>query len=734
MKDARMDAMSSRSNAAGADEGFVRAIAQQLTLAVSRVRAAIALLDEGNTIPFIARYRKEPTQGLDEMELRAIEDAVEKSRELAARRRTVLRSIEEQGLLTDSLRQQIETCLDKPTLEAIYLPFKPKRQTRAILARERGLQGLADALLAQRALKVTPDEWLRSFVDPDRGVPDTDAALQGACDIVAEQWADDVETRQWMIEQALGYGRVFSRVKRGKKKDADKFDTYFDYSEPVKRIPSHRFLAIKRGESEGLLRVGLQFDDEWMLRKLKSRWITDRSFSFHRNLLATAEDAYQRLLLPATESTVLQQLKERADEEAIAIFAKNLRELLLAAPAGPKVTIGIDPGFRTGCKLAVVDGTGKYLANATIYPTPPRKDTTGAARTLCDLIDHYDVELMAIGNGTASRETDAFVAQVFHEHAINIPKVIVSESGASIYSASELAAREYPDLDVTVRGAISIAHRLQDPLAELVKTDPKTIGVGQYQHDVNQRLLKKCLQREVESCVNRVGVDLNLASAALLASVAGIGPKLAERIVGYRDAHGRFRNRRELYEVPKLGQKAFQQAAGFLRVRGGDQPLDDSAVHPESYYMVEKMAKRLKVPTQQLVGNGALANKLEVEAFIDEQTGALTIRDILEELAKPGRDPRQEFRVATFDDAVTEINDLKPGMVVEGVVTNVTHFGVFVDIGVHQDGLVHISQLANEFIHDPSEVTAVGDIVRVKVLEVDVARKRIALSRKEVAG
>ncbi|MEX0824704.1 MAG: Tex family protein [Pirellulaceae bacterium] len=726
--------MSNQTTAARANEELARAIARQLTLDASHVQAAIALLDEGNTIPFIARYRKEATHGLDEIELRAIEDAVEKARELAARRQTVLRSIEEQGLLTDVLRRQIEDCPDKPTLEAIYLPFKPKRQTRAMLARQRGLQTLADALLTQRPLTVTPDELLRSFVDPARDLPDKDAALQGACDIVAEQWADDITTRQWMIEQAFGYGRVFSRVKRGKKKEADKFETYFDYDEPVKRIPSHRFLAIKRGESEGLLRIGLQCDDEWMLRKLKSRWVTDRSFPFYRELLATAEDAYQRLLLPATESTVLQQLKDRADEEAIAVFAKNLRELLLAPPAGPKVTVGIDPGFRTGCKVAVVDGTGKYLASATIYPTPPRQDTTGAAQTLYELIDRYAVELVAIGNGTASRETDAFVVQVLREHSIAIPKVVVSESGASIYSASELAAREYPDLDLTIRGAISIAHRLQDPLAELVKTDPKSIGVGQYQHDVNQKLLKKCLQREVESCVNRVGVDLNMASATLLASVAGIGPKLAEKIVEYRDEHGRFSNRNELREVPKLGQKAFQQAAGFLRVRGGDQPLDNSAVHPESYYIVEKMAKRLKVPNEQLVGNESLAAKLEAEAFVDEKTGAMTIRDILEELAKPGRDPRQEFRVATFNDAVTEVSDLKPGMMLEGVVTNVTHFGAFVDVGVHQDGLVHVSQLANEFVRDPSEVVAVGDVVRVKVLEVDAARKRISLSRKEVEG
>ncbi len=574
------------------------AIATTLQLEVARVRAALQLLEEGNTIPFLARYRKEATQGLDEIELRAIEDAAEKARDLAARRQTILRSLEEQGVLTPELRQRIEACADKPSLETLYLPFKPKRQTRATVARQRGLQPLADALAAQRPLPESPEAFLRGFVDPANDVPDSAAALQGGCDIVAEQWAEQPETRQWLTAEAFRGGQVTSRVKRGKQQAAAKFESYFDFGEPVKRIPSHRFLAIKRGEAEGLLRVGIAFDDASIQTELRRRWLTDRQFPFHETLRETVADAYERLLRPAVESAVLQQLKERADEEAIAVFGKNLRDLLLAPPAGPRVTLGIDPGFRSGCKLAVVDGTGKFLAHATIFPTPPRNDTAGAARVLGQLIERHGVELVAIGNGTASRETDAFVAEVFRDASLKIPKVIVSEAGASIYSASELAAREYPDLDLTVRGAISIAHRLQDPLAELVKTDPKSIGVGQYQHDVNQKWLRKCLQREVESCVNRVGVDLNTASASLLAAVAGIGPRLAEGIVAYRDQHGRFTRRQDLFQVPKLGQKAFQQAAGFLRVRGGDQPLDDSAVHPESYYIVEKMAKRLQVPAE----------------------------------------------------------------------------------------------------------------------------------------
>lgn len=712
-------------------EQAIRQIAAVVPCSSAQVQAAVGLLDDGNTIPFIARYRKEATHGLDEVALRAIEDLLGKARELAHRKTTILKTIHEQGQLTPELHRRIQSCTDRQLLETLYLPFKPERRTRATTARERGLQPLADLLFRQQKLTGPRSAVLQPYINTEKGVPDEDTAVQGACDIVAEQWSQHPPLRQWLLAQAQESGWIVSTVKRGKQAEASKFEMYFDHREPGKRIPSHRWLAMQRGETEGMLKISLKLDDEYVLANIKPELAHNPQFEFHRDLLTTVDDCYTRLLLPALESIVFENLKTKADEEAIAVFASNLRELLLAAPAGPQMTIGIDPGFRTGCKLAVVDGTGKFLTNVTIYPTPPRSDLAGSARTLLDLITRYDAKLIAIGNGTASRETEAFVAGVIKEHSLNITQVKVSESGASIYSASELAVREYPDLDLTVRGAISIAHRLQDPLAELVKIDPKSIGVGQYQHDVNQPLLRKSLEREVESCVNSVGVDVNLASAPLLAHVAGIGPKLAEKIVEYRDTNGRFQTREELRQVPKLGRKAFEQAAGFLRIRDGKEPLDNSAVHPESYYVVKNMAAKLGVATKELVGNGALAGRLQASDFVDDKIGLPTVQDILVELAKPGRDPRSEFKVAQFAEGVHELTDLQIGMVLEGVITNVTKFGAFVDIGVHQDALIHISQLANTFIRDPSEVVAVGDVVRVKVLDVDVDRKRIAVSRKE---
>jgi protein Tex len=708
----------------------VKTIAVDLSLTERQVRAVVDLLDAGNTIPFIARYRKEATGGLDEIALRAIEDAIEKARELAARKVTVLRTIEEQGELTDALRQQIMACTDMHTLESIYLPFKPKRRTRATIARERGLQPLAELLIKQANLGSEKQAILKQFVNADLEVPDANSALQGALDIVAEQWSEDPQARTWMVKQARTQGRITSQVKRGKKDDASKFEMYLDYQEPVARIPSHRILAMLRGDAEGLLKIGVEVDSDQAVAQLKQQWVTNRNFEFYGELLGAVQDCFDRLLMPATESAVLQELKEKADEEAISVFGKNLRELLLSPPAGPKVTLGIDPGFRTGCKIAVVDGTGKFILNTTIYPTPPHNDTDGATKILLGLIEKCKVELIAIGNGTASRETDAFVADVIKQHKLKVTKVMVSESGASIYSASELAAREYPDLDATVRGAISIAHRLQDPLAELVKTDPKSIGVGQYQHDVNQKLLRKRLDREVESCVNSVGVDVNMASAPLLSYVAGIGPKLADNIVSYRNENGRFETRAQLLKVPKLGSKAYEQAAGFLRIRDGKQPLDNSAVHPESYGVVERMAAHLKTETKSLVGNATLSQKLKPNDFVDERFGLPTVQDIIQELAKPGRDPRSEFKVVQFADDVHTMEDLKSGMVLEGIITNVTHFGAFVDVGVHQDALIHISQLSNTYVKDPNEIVAVGDIVKVKVLDVDIDRKRIAVTRK----
>ena len=705
-------------------------IAKSLKIEARQVKAAVELLDAGNTIPFIARYRKEATKGLDEIALRAIEDLIGKARELCARKNTILKSIHEQSLLTDELQKQIIACTDLQTLEALYLPFKPKRRTRATIARERGLQPLADILLKQAKLNTPKKDLLRKYVQPNNDVPDEEAALAGALDIVAETWADDAETRVWLVEQSFKHGRISSQVKRGKKEEADKFEMYTDHSESVSRVPSHRFLAMQRGEDEGILRLSLDLENERVVGEMEAYFLENPQFEFYRELKETVKDCFERLLHPVTQSSVFQTLKERADEEAIAVFGKNLRELLLAPPAGPKVTLGIDPGFRTGCKLAVVDGTGQFLAHNTIYPTPPSNDKLGATKTLLDLIHKYKVELIAIGNGTASRETDAFVSDVMREHKLSVTKVMVSEAGASVYSASELAAKEYPQLDVTVRGAISIAHRLQDPLSELVKTDPKSIGVGQYQHDVNQTQLRKCLEREVESCVNKVGVDLNTASAALLSYVSGIGPKLAENIVQFRNENGPFRKRQQLTKVPKLGAKAFEQSAGFLRIRNGDQPLDNSAVHPESYGVVEKMAAKLGLPSEAIVGNATLVQKLTPQEFVNAQFGLPTVMDILEELSKPGRDPRKEFYAVKFSENANSIEDLKVGMVLEGVVTNVTHFGAFIDIGVHQDGLIHISQLSNTFVKDPNEIVSVGNVVKVKVLEVDANRKRISLTRK----
>ena len=708
---------------------FCRQAASELNVSVQQIEGAVQLLEDGNTIPFIARYRKEATRGLDERQLRSIEDMLARAKELAARKNTILKTIAEQGNLTAALRTQIEQCADSRVLEDLYLPFRPKKRTRAAMARERGLQPLADILLGQQRLAGSRKDAIKTFVDASKDVPDDAAAIRGACDIVAETWAEIPANRQWIVDQAQR-GELVSAVKKGKIEEGSKFENYFDCHERVSKMPAHRFLAMQRGEAEGILRVSLSMDDETQQRHLKSRLITNPNFEFKTELEETVADCYKRLLRPAGESVLMQQLKEKADVEAVQVFAKNMRDLLMAAPAGPQVTIGLDPGFRTGCKVAVVDETGQFLTNETIYPTPPREEKEKAAATLLRLIRDHKVTLISIGNGTASRETERFVNDMIRQHGLKITKVVVNEAGASVYSASETAIEEYPDLDVTVRGAISIAHRLQDPLSELVKIDPQSIGVGQYQHDVDQTMLKKALDREVESCVNSVGVDANTASPALLSYVAGIGAVLAKRIVAFRNENGAFQSRSELLKVPRFGQKAFQQAAGFLRIRDGVQPLDNSAVHPEQYPLVKKIAANLKTDVKTLIGNEQLVSGLNVADLVSSDAGEFTVRDVIHELARPGRDPRSEFKVATFSESINEISDLHIGMILEGVVTNVTKFGAFVDIGVHQDGLIHISQLADRFIRDPSEVVAVGDIVKVTVLEIDTDRRRIALSRK----
>lgn len=706
---------------------FLQEASVRLQVRPEQVEAAVRLLEDGNTIPFISRYRREATRGLDERQLRLIEDLLGKARDLAARKSTVLRTISDQGKLTPELRHEITACTEAARLEDLYLPFRPRRRTRAAAARERGLQPLADMLLSNTPLPAPRAQLLRRFVDAEKGVPDEAAAIQGACDIAAEFWADDPENRRKAAVR-IRQGELRSDVKQGKSEEGARFRDYFDCRQRITSLPGHRFLALQRGEAEGVLRLRFEADDDAATRELSQRVLQGTNPAFTPELQAAAADCYSRLLRPAAESTVLHELRERADQEAVEVFAKNLHDLLMAAPAGPRTTIGVDPGFRTGCKLAVVDGTGKFLATETVYPTPPRSDLQQAENVLLRLIREHQVELIAIGNGTASREAEKFVADVLRKHGLDVTKVMVSEAGASVYSASEAAIEEYPELDVTVRGAISIAHRLQDPLAELVKIDPKSIGVGQYQHDVDQPLLHKALEREVESCVNAVGVDLNTASAALLSRVAGIGPVLAKRIVSWRDENGSFATRRELLKVPRLGQKAFQQAAGFLRIRGGHEPLDASAVHPEQYPLVQKISSVLHVPSAQLIGNERLVSGLHANQFVSAEFGEFTVRDVLTELARPGRDPRREFRTARFTEAISELEQLQPGMVLEGVVTNVTKFGAFVDIGVHQDGLVHISQLADRFVRDPAEVVSAGDIVRVTVLEVDTARRRISLS------
>jgi uncharacterized protein len=706
------------------------AIATAIGLPQSKVKAAAELLGQGNTIPFVARYRKERTGGLDETALRAIEDAIDTLRALIERKNTVLKTIAEQGKLDAALREKILACAEKKQLEEIYLPYKPKRRTRAAIARERGLEGLAAILQRQVNPGGSRMEVLRPYIDPDREVPDAEAALGGACDIVAEEWADDGKLRG-AAREAIERGMLVSRVRREWVGKPGKFEMYYDHRESLAKVPSHRYLAMRRGEAEDVLRLAIEIDDELLIRRLTGHLVTNPSFLFRQELTETVADCCRRLLLPSLEAAILAEKKEAADEEAIQVFAQNLRELLLFAPAGPRVVLGIDPGFRTGCKVAVIDATGKFLEHATIYPTPPHNKTEEARRVLLSLLDRHRTELIAVGSGTGSRETDAFVAAVLGSSGAKAAKVTVNESGASIYSASDTARAEFPDLDVTVRGAISIARRLQDPLAELVKIDAKSIGVGQYQHDVNQAKLRKMLDREVESCVNLVGVDLNTASVQLLSYVSGIGPKMAESIQRYRDAHGAFAGRDGLLSVPRLGNKVFQQAAGFLRVRGGRQPLDNSAVHPESYYVVEKMARAAAATPEALVGNPAAIRKLDPHQFVDERVGLPTIADIIAELEKPGRDPRQEFRVPQFAEGVHEITDLREGMILEGVVTNVTRFGAFVDVGVHQDGLVHVSELDQRFIKDPTEVVAVGNIIRVKVLQVDAERRRIALSRKQ---
>jgi len=711
-------------------------IAAEIGAQPAQARAAIALLDEGASVPFIARYRKEVTGGLDDTQLRNLEVRLTYLRELEERRAAVLASIAEQGKLSDELRAEIVAADTKSRLEDLYLPYKPKRRTRAQIAREAGLEPLADGLLADPSQ--VPDTFAAGFVDADKGVADVKAALDGARAILMERWGEDAalvgELRGWLGE----VGVIRARVAEGKEQEGAKYRDYFDHAEALAKIPSHRLLALFRARREEIvyleldpgseaeaghqyaegrvaLRAGIANQgrpgDRWLLDACRLTW----RVKLHMHLLLD----------------LFNQAREKAEAEAIAVFGDNLQDLMLAAPAGPRVTLGLDPGIRTGCKVAVVDATGKLLATDTIYPHEPRRQWDQSLHTLRQLCTQHGVELIAIGNGTASRETDKLAADLIKQNPqLKLEKIVVSEAGASVYSASEFAAKEFPQLDVSLRGAVSIARRLQDPLAELVKIEPKAIGVGQYQHDVDQYRLARALDARVEDCVNAVGVYVNTASAALLSRVSGLSSSVAENIVRHRDDNGPFKRRKDLLKVPRLGDKTFEQCAGFLRIADGEEPLDASAVHPEAYPVVERIVGATGKPIKALIGDGGFLRGLKPDQFTDEKFGVPTVRDILKELEKPGRDPRPEFKAARFAEGVEDIKDLKPGMVLEGVVSNVAAFGAFVDIGVHQDGLVHISALSDSYVKDPRDVVKAGDIVKVKVLEVDVARKRIALTRR----
>jgi uncharacterized protein len=706
-------------------------IAKLLNVPMKGLIATIELLDEHGTVPFIARYRKEATGNLDEVQIRAIEEKLAYFRELEDRRETILRTIADQGKLTDDLRARIQATLEKSELEDLYLPHKPRRRTKATIAREKGLEPLATYLWEQQPGPLPLAQLAATFVNAEKAVATPEEALEGARHIVAETVAENADFRKGLRRMMFEEGVVVSSKSDGAVDDQEKFKMYYDYREPVNKIPSHRMLAIRRGETENVLYFNIELDSERSLAWLKSR-VLQRSGDWTPHLELATQDSYKRLLNLSIQSEVRLELKQQADLEAIKVFRENLENLLLAPPAGQVAVLALDPGIRTGCKVAVVDETGKFLGHDVIYPHQPKNDFAGSSRILKALIAQHNVRAIAVGNGTASRETDAFVREFLKNESLDgIFTVMVNESGASIYSASDIARQEFPDLELTVRGAISIARRLQDPLAELVKIDPKSIGVGQYQHDVDQSQLQKSLETVIESCVNRVGVDLNTASWALLRYVAGVTERTAQKIVEFRDYKGKFRSRVQLRTVAGVGPKTFEQAAGFLRIRGGENPLDLTAVHPESYPVVEQIANLLGVSVADLIHKPELLTSVKRENLT---AGVYTVNDILEELKKPGRDPRDKFIAPKFDDQVKELADLKPGMTLEGIVTNVTKFGAFVDVGVHQDGLVHISELSNRYIKDPSEAVKVGQIVKVQVLSADTKTKRIALSIKALQG
>ncbi len=702
-------------------------ISDELGINSNQVLATVRLLDEGATVPFISRYRKEVTGSLDDLQVAAIRDRIHQLRELDARREAILKSISEQEKLTPELEKKIREAPTMTTLEDLYLPYKPKRKTKASMAREKGLEPLAMKLIAQQSFDVQGEASL--FIDKEKGVEDEEQALQGARDIIAEHINEDAETRQKIRKLFLNKGTISSKVLKSKEKevDAQKYKDYFEWEEPIAKIPSHRLLAIRRGEKEGVLTMNIQPLEDDALQIIESTFIKASNEAGTQVAIA-AKDSYKRLMSVSIETEVRLESKKRADQEAIAVFAENLKQLLMAAPLGQRSVMAIDPGFRTGCKVVCLDKQGKLLEFTAIYPNEPQKDTLRAGETIKHLVEKHSIEAIAIGNGTASRETDSFVKKL--DLPSNLVVAMVNESGASIYSASEAARDEFPNEDVTVRGSVSIGRRMMDPLAELVKIDAKSIGVGQYQHDVDQQSLKKSLDDVVMACVNNVGVELNTASKQLLTYVSGLGPSIAENIVNYRNENGPFKSREALRQVPRLGDKAFEQAAGFLRIQNAANPLDKSAVHPERYATVEQMAKDSQSSISELMSSETHRKGIRLEKYVSEDIGLPTLRDIMEELDKPGRDPRAQFEAVQFLEGVNEITDLKTGMKLPGVVTNITKFGAFVDVGVHQDGLVHISHLSNSFVSDPSQIVKLGQKVQVTVLEVDIPRKRVSLSMK----
>ncbi|WP_129594921.1 Tex family protein [Seramator thermalis] len=700
-------------------------ISDTLQISLPSIENTIKLLDGGATIPFISRYRKEATGGLNEVQIARISEMYDKMIELEKRKSFILKSIDEQGKLTDELKQKIDDCMEAIELEDIYLPYKPKRQTRAEIARRKGLEGLAKWLMSQPTVAV--EQKAANFINAE--VADTDEALKGACDIIAEWVNEDEKARQTVRNIFAREAVITSKVVKGKETEGEKYSDYFDFSAILSRCPSHRLLAIRRGEAEGFLRVSISPDDDKCIEKLSARFVRNHSEAAEYVKKAVI-DGYKRLLKPSIETEFANLAKEKADDEAISVFADNLRQLLLAAPLGQKRILAIDPGYRTGCKVVCLGEQGDLLHNETIYPHPPQNEFSKSAAKITKLVSTYKIEAIAIGNGTASRETERFIANLQYDRPVKV--FVVNENGASIYSASKTAREEFPDYDVTVRGAVSIGRRLADPLAELVKIDPKSIGVGQYQHDVDQAKLKRALDRTVESCVNLVGVDLNTASKHLLTYVSGLGETLAQNIIDYRSENGPFASRSELKKVPRLGEKAFEQCAGFLRISNAKNPLDNSAVHPESYAIVEKMAADLQCSVKELIGNKSKIDSIDLRHYQSETVGEETLTDILHELEKPGRDPRHTAQVLEFDPNVRTIADVREGMILPGIITNITNFGCFVDFGIKENGLVHISELADRFVSNPTDVVSLHQHVKVRVLSVDMQRKRIQLSMKSV--